>query len=198
MIVLEKNLINLQIYQLIDLTICDTLINKISYFRKNKLFELIGDNTNTFTLGHQSSDTIGFQTSNLLLSDDFDIINFSVQIRYEISKIISVDQQDLEYVFLHFLDYDKHGHIVEHDHKDKEDLTFLLYLNDCSDGETEFYLNNANSLAKLRTSIRIKPKKGRLALFSSTVPHKGMPTTQYKKIFAGGLKYNIKNENSHN
>jgi hypothetical protein len=100
-----------------------------------------------------------------------------------------ISQESLEFIFLHFIDYDKGGYMKEHDHKDKEDLTFLLYLNDCPDGDTVFYLNFANDRSRHRSQVYVKPKKGRLAVFSSTIPHKGTITHNHKKIFAGGLSY---------
>lgn len=184
MIVLEKNLPGLQIFQLTDLSICEKLMEKLNHVRKNKTAE---NNQNT------CFKSLGYQSGNLLDLGDPDILEISVLIRYNLANEFRVEQEKLDFVFLHFLDYDKQGLMEEHDHKDKEDLTFLLYLNDCPDGDTVFYLNSADDRSRQRSKIAVKPKKGRLAVFSSVVPHEGTVTYNNKKIFAGGLSYNAIN-----
>ena len=181
MIKLEKNFLGLQIYQLEDLSICDRLIDKLGYIRENQLS--VNNNNTCFK-------SQGYQSSNLLDLGDPDLLEFSALMRFHLARNFGIAQENFEFVFLHFLDYDKQGLMEEHDHKDKEDLTFLLYLNDCPDGDTVFYLNSANDRSRQRSQIAVKPKKGRLAVFSSVVPHEGTITHNNKKIFAGGLSYN--------
>lgn len=181
MIKLEKNLPGLQIYQLEDLSICDRLIERLNHIRKNKLSE---NNNNTCFKSQ------GYQSGNLLDLGDPDILEFSALMRFHLAQNLGIDQEGLDFVFLHFLDYGQQGRMDEHDHKDKEDLTFLLYLNDCNDGATVFYLNHANEFSKTRSEINVQPRKGKISVFNSTVPHRGDITTSNKKIFAGGLCYN--------
>jgi hypothetical protein len=184
MIKLEKNLPGLQIYQLEDLSICDRLIERLNHIRKNKLSE---NNNNTCFKSQ------GYQSGNLLELEDPDLLEFSSLMRFHLARNFGIDQEGLDFVFLHFLDYGQQGRMDEHDHKDKEDLTFLLYLNDCTDGDTVFYLNFANERSRQRSQIAVNPKKGRLAVFSSVIPHEGTITHNNKKIFAGGLSYNAIN-----
>lgn len=182
MISLDKNLLGLQIFNLLDPSVCDMLSERLEYIKNNNLSENI--NNTCF-----KSD--GYQSGNLLDVPDYQLLEFSLRLKFSLSEKFHCHQSDLDFVFLHFLDYGKIGHMEEHDHKDKEDLTFLLYLNDCSDGGTEFYLNNANADSKKRSTFTVIPKKGKMAVFSSLISHRGLESLQGKKILAGGLKYNL-------
>ena len=182
MITLEKNLPGLQIFQLTDLSLCDRLAAVLGDLREKKL--------KIYPAETSFSNQVGYQGDNLLDLDNPDVTEIAVILRFHLSKFFMLSQECLDFVFLHFIDYDKGGYMKEHDHKDKEDLTFLLYLNDCPDGDTVFYLNSADDRSRQRSKIAVKPKKGRLAVFSSMVPHEGTITHNNKKIFAGGLSYN--------
>lgn len=181
MITLEKNLLGLQIFQLSDLSVCDRLINVLKYVKEKRL---------KIYPGETCFNQLGYQGDNLLDLEDPDVIEISVLLKFHLSKFFLISQENLDFVFLHFIDYDNGGFMKEHDHKDKEDLTFLLYLNDCPDGDTVFYLNYADDRSRQRSKISVKPKKGKLAIFSSVIPHEGTITYNNKKIFAGGLKFN--------
>jgi len=183
MINIETNLPGLQTYQLLNESVCDKLVDRLEHIRKNKLSE----NPNITFFKSQ-----GYQSDNLLIIEDSDIMEFAMMIRYHLAKSFGLDQEDLCFAFLHFLDYGEQGFMEEHDHKDKEDLTFLLYLNDCDDGATVFYLNHANESSRNRSEIKIFPKKGKIAVFNATIPHRSEITTNSKKIFAGGLFYSRK------
>ncbi len=66
----------------------------------------------------------------------------------------------------------------KHSHKHNEDFSFILYLNDCDDGHTVLHLES---------QYRIKPQKGTVLLFSSSIPHSS-EYSKSKQVFVGGLK----------
>jgi hypothetical protein len=88
----------------------------------------------------------------------------------------------LRYHYMHMVDYTNGGIMSVHSHKHNEDYSFILYLNDCSDGHTVLHLKN---------QYRVTPKKGTVLLFSSLIPHSS-EYSKSKQVFVGGLK--IKHE----
>lgn len=182
MLILEKNLPGLQIYQLSDLAICDNLISKLNDIRDSNACENF--NKTCFKSN-------GYQSGNLINLHDIDLLEISMLIRFHLARNFKILQEEIEVIFLHFLDYNTHGRMEEHNHSENEDFTFLLYLNDCDDGDTVFYLNHTNDNARMRSKIKVKPRKGRLVVFNSSVPHFGSFTKSNKMIFAGGLIYRL-------
>ena len=84
----------------------------------------------------------------------------------------------LAYYFLHFIDYTKGGSMEYHSHEHTEDYAYILYLNDCLDGETNFYLEEMVSL---------RPKKSQIVFFESTIKHSAF-MSHNKKVLVGGMK----------
>lgn len=84
----------------------------------------------------------------------------------------------LRYHYMHMVDYTNGGIMSVHSHKHNEDYSFILYLNDCSDGHTVLHLKN---------QYRVTPKKGTVLLFSSLIPHSS-EYSKSKQVFVGGLK----------
>ena len=109
----------------------------------------------------------GFQTDNIL----------KYQTPKELSQLIMKEiGKDLDLFHMHLIEYYNQGEQLPHDHKDTEDYSFVLYLND-SDGNTVF--DNIGE---------ISPKKGKLVFFKSDLTHSGKPSFQGKKIAVGALK----------
>lgn len=109
----------------------------------------------------------GFQTDNIL----------KYQAPKELSQLIMKEiGKDLDLFHMHLIEYYNQGEQLPHDHKDTEDYSFVLYLND-SDGNTVF--DNIGE---------ISPKKGKLVFFKSDLTHYGKPSFQGKKIAVGALK----------
>lgn len=88
-----------------------------------------------------------------------------------------------EYHWIHAISYNDDGYQKRHTHDKNEECSFILYLNDCDDGHTNFYVN-----PKRNIQYKIKPEKGKLVVFSSSIPHDADKTTQNKKILVGGLR----------
>jgi hypothetical protein len=84
----------------------------------------------------------------------------------------------LKYHYLHLIDYKNSGSMGFHNHKHAENIVYILYLNDCFDGSTNFYLKDIVSLT---------PKKSQIVFFESYIDHSGS-FSQNKQILVGGLK----------
>lgn len=116
-----------------------------------------------------------FASNNLLqLNDELFVknINFILE---ECQKHIP---EKVEYFYIHMIDYQDGGDMLIHKHDHNEHYSFIFYLNTCEDGYTTLYLERP---------IRIKPEKGKIAIFSSDVYHSAT-FSKRKKIFVGGLK----------
>jgi len=108
-----------------------------------------------------------------------------------IAKCLDLSRDDFYLHYNHMFDYACGGYVKEHKHDHAEDYVFIFYLNDCSTGETVFFLNNHNEIDKQRTSIRVYPNKNRGVCFSSMLFHKAEYTNEAKKIFVVGVKLKI-------
>jgi hypothetical protein len=109
----------------------------------------------------------GFQTDNIL----------KYETPREIAQLIMKEiGKDLNLFHMHLIEYYNQGEQLPHNHKNTEDYSFVLYLND-SDGNTVF--DNIGE---------ISPKKGKLIFFKSNLMHSGKPSFQGKKIAVGALK----------
>ena len=83
----------------------------------------------------------GFQSSNIL----------EYEVPREISKLIMKEvNKDLNLFHIHLIEYFNQGEQLAHNHKNTEDYSFILYLND-SDGNTVF-----------ENIGEITPKRGKL------------------------------------
>tara|TARA_R100000988_G_C3910861_1_gene121961 strand:+ start:28 stop:492 length:465 start_codon:yes stop_codon:yes gene_type:complete len=109
----------------------------------------------------------GFQTENIL----------KYKTPQEVAqKIILQLKKDLNLFHIHLIEYNQAGAQTAHDHKETEDYSFILYLND-SDGNTV-----------LENYGEITPEKGKLIFFDSDITHYGKPSMKGKKIAVGALK----------
>ena len=115
---------------------------------------------NTYTVN-------GFQSVNILALESTKELS---------SRLLKYIDKKLQLFHIHLIDYDEDGQQDSHDHKETEDYSFILYLND-SDGNTVF-----------EDVCEVSPKKGKLVLFKSDVRHYGKPTNTNKKVAVGALK----------
>lgn len=117
-----------------------------------------------------------FASNNLIeLLKDYLFVDNSNLILEECQKYLP-DQ--VEYFYMHMIDYQNGGDMLIHKHDHNEDYSFILYLNDCDDGHTILYLDRP---------IRIRPERGKILIFSSDVYHSAT-FSKNKKILVGGLK----------
>tara|TARA_R110000796_G_scaffold65155_2_gene150599 strand:- start:20 stop:484 length:465 start_codon:yes stop_codon:yes gene_type:complete len=110
----------------------------------------------------------GFQSDNLLHL-------FSKKMLQEILPVSNL----VEKIFhIHFIEYEKGGKQKEHNHKNTEEYSFILYLNN-SDGCTVF---------KEPINKKISPKKGLLVIFSSDINHYALESFKNKKVLVGAIQ----------
>lgn len=65
-----------------------------------------------------------------------------------------------QYTWIHAISYDSNGYQNKHKHNHNEDCSFILFLNNCDDGETNFYVNEFRNI-----QYKIKPERGKLVIF---------------------------------
>ena len=132
-----------------------------------------------------------YQTQNILEWDDEEIKTFNDN---ELKKIVSdqlkLNESQIKYHYIHFLDYEKGGSMALHNHVHNEDFVLFIYLKDCDGGNTVFYLNNYDEVSMERTEVSLRPRNCGAAIFSALVMHLGRPTEENKRIFVVGIKVN--------
>lgn len=131
-----------------------------------------------------------FRTGNLVLWDDSEFNKFSdTALRELYSEHLGIEKDKFEFTWACMLDYGSGATMGLHKHMHNEDFGIVIYLNDCDDGQTDFFLNDYNMNSLMRTKISITPQKGFAACFSSMVFHEGSFSTQNKKMFVSGMKF---------
>lgn len=83
----------------------------------------------------------------------------------------------LFYNYVHYIDYHPGGSMNFHSHEIYENFVFILYLNDCFDGETNF---------DFRRIVSLNPKKSQIVFFESDIFHSGSYSSN-KQILVGGM-----------
>ena len=156
----------------VDNDIIDFFSNKINYYK-----EISFSVNDTTTVN-------GFQTGNILQLDENDVIQ---KLNFLKQKIENKCKCKFIYHWAHLIQYENDGHQELHNHDQNEDFSLIIYLNSCSDGVTEFLLNE-----KRKSYVRYPPEKGRCIMFLSSIYHRGLPTTQNKKVLVLGLNFNKK------
>lgn len=78
-----------------------------------------------------------------------------------------------------FFDWHFDGHF-ERNHKERSMLTFMVYLNECEGGTTDFTFKTG-VVNDDDAEIRVKPEKGMALVFIHSVFHRGAPVTEGKK-----------------
>ena len=156
-------------------------------FDENKKQVGVWDNENSFDAGN------GYQSKNLLIWRDKEFSNFvDGKLKRLICSHLNIKQSQLSYHWIHFLDYETGGSMKYHQHLHNEDFVLFIYLKDCKDGNTVFHLNNYNIEYANRTRFEIQPRRGRSAIFSSYLIHKGEHTNENKRIFVVGIKVDLR------
>jgi len=118
-----------------------------------------------------------FATVNLLKYQQEEIFyELVAELQLICSKIL---ESELEYTYLHLVDYSNGGIMSPHSHKHAEDFSYILYLNTCTDGETV--------LKYTHTTKEVKPVKSKVLLFSSEIVHSSNYSNS-KKVLVGRLK----------
>ena len=117
-----------------------------------------------------------FATTNLLQFPHASIFyNYIDALRIKCEELININ---LEYTYLHLVDYSNGGTMSEHQHDHNEDYSFILYLNTCEDGAT---------VLTLREPYKVLPVTNKVLLFSSYISHMS-EYSDTKKVLVGGLK----------
>ena len=153
-----------------------TLENDIvEYFSNFKTPPPISNNSiNTFK---------GNQTPNIVKDIDPHVLN-NLKFNYILPFIKelqgSYDITDLKIYHLHHIKYNSQGKQKIHDHSYHEDYSFIIYLNNCTDGQTIFYT--------YPKPLTIFPKKGNMVLFKANIPHEGLETNSFKQVIVGGIR----------
>ena len=156
----------------VDNDFIDFFSNKINYYK-----EISFSVNDTTTVN-------GIQTGNILQLDENDVIQ---KLNFLKQKIENKCKCKFIYHWAHLIQYENDGHQELHNHDQNEDFSLIIYLNSCSDGVTEFLLNE-----KRKSYVRYPPEKGRCIMFLSSIYHRGLPTTQNKKVLVLGLNFNKK------
>ena len=146
----------------IEKQLSDNTINDINYLIENTKLKP----TDRVHLTHN-----GFQSNN--------IVNiFSNEL---LKKMLPDNLYGLVF-HIHYIHYYSGGYQKRHDHRDTEKFGFILYLND-ADGETVF---------EEPVDRSIKPEKGKILLFDSSIPHYANESLLNKKILVGAISKIIK------
>jgi len=118
-----------------------------------------------------------FATLNLLeFPHSYIFYNYIGELKQKVEEILNLT--DLEYFYLHLVDYTNGGCMREHSHDHNEDYSFILYLNDCDDGAT---------VLSLGEPYYVLPSEGNVLVFSSSIPHSSN-YSKSKQVLVGGLK----------
>lgn len=155
----------------VDLTVIDSLNQKLEEYKLNEDCWIPRDSSATRN---------GIQTFNLLTFEDNDLNNVLHQIKIKLEK--DADHK-LEYYWVHLIEYDSGGFQLPHTHDHNEDFSFVLYLNDCVDGNTTFILNEKRNVIK-----SFKPTQGLGVFFLASMLHYADVCTTNKKVLVCGLR----------
>ena len=136
----------------------------------------------------------GYQTGNLLEWEDKEYDNFKKKELLNLTfNLFEMDKScRIQFFFNHMLEYGKGSSMVNHTHIHNEDFVMFIYLNDCNDGHTGFYLNDFKPEYKERTTVMVKPIKNTGVFFHAGIPHEGFPTYENKKIFVSGIRIDLR------
>jgi len=146
----------------------------------NKKLDFYKTQSSLWISPNSSSTINGIQTRNMLDFAEDDVKYKLKIIKTQIEKKCKIK---FEYHWAHLIEYKNGGYQLIHTHDHNEDLSIILYLNDCSDGETVFHLNSKRNITH-----SCFPKKGKTIMFSSTVPHYANHTFSNKKLLVLGFK----------
>jgi hypothetical protein len=141
-----------------------TIIYKSTLNKIKKIFnkhgKFLDDSPGKLTRG-------GFQTPNII-----NLFNDEI-----LKEIIPFNDFYKKCFWIHYIKYRKGGFQLRHDHKETENYSFILYLND-SDGNTYF---------EDPINLSIAPKEGRLVVFDASIIHSAEKSFSNKEILVGAV-----------
>ena len=137
-----------------------------------------------------SEDT--YRCGNFLLWNNSEFNQFKNTILTDLySEHLNIPTNKVDIVWSHMLEYGSGASMHPHKHMHNEDFGLVIYLNDCDDGQTEFFLNDHDIKSLIRTKFCVTPRKGLGVCFSSMILHEGAFSAQGKRMFVSGMR--IKN-----
>ena len=148
----------------------ETIINKKDV---EEIIKSINSNKKKFVNIHDKTFTYGgFQTKNII-----DLFNKKIR-----KKILENNCLYQDLFHLHYIEYEEGCHQGAHKHDASEVYSCILYLTNCT-GDTVF-----------ENKKRVKPKKGKLVIFDSTLKHWGEKSVG-KKVLVGAINKKIGSQN---
>jgi hypothetical protein len=148
----------------------------------------------SYDLSNKTYTQNGIQTYNMLEKIDKSLILHlsTLYIAPALNKLVSkyISYTNFSILYLHLIEYNQEGSQNLHNHFNREDFGFILYLNDCPDGSTIFYSNHPHE-----SPLNVFPKKGKLVIFPSYLYHEGLETNNNKKVLVGAIGLNNRNWN---
>jgi len=130
----------------------------------------------------------GYQTENLAFANDPALVTLRESLLSIAAEQLGLPRSGIRPFWLHMLEYDAYGSMERHKHDHNEDFVLFIYLKDCSDGDTVWYLNNYDPDAMCRTTFSLKPRAGMGAIFSALVLHEGLATVDGKRVCVCGIR----------
>ena len=125
----------------------------------------------------------GEQTLNIIELIDSNLI-LHLKKNYLIPSINKIkgnyDFKNIDVDWVHHIVYNSQGKQLVHNHEYYEDFGFILYLNDCPDGQTIFYTFPKPTIST--------PSKGKLVIFKSYLHHEALKTINSKQVIVGSIQ----------
>ncbi len=132
---------------------------------------------NLITNIEEVSTVNGIQTENALELKDFQQdLDFNESLSHILNIIHSKTFLNLSYYYVHFVEYDRGGYQIAHNHAHAEDYSCVLYLNTCEGGETYF------------DDVSFAPTKGNMIIFPSYLNHGSKETRSFKTVLVLGMR----------
>ena len=138
-----------------------------------------------FTEPPEETSTVGgAHTHNILTREDPETHAKLDELRALLEDAASVE---LEYYWVHLIEYAPGGYQRLHEHAHNEDYSFVLYLDEDREGggATQFLLNPDPAMS---LALEASPRRGRLVLFLSQLLHESKAVVANKRVLVGGLR----------
>ena len=138
---------------------------------------------NNYLEGKNDTATVnGKQTKNILELNDNET---NKKLNSLIELIENKSKCKLKYQWVHLVRYNKEGYQDMHRHDYNEDISLIIYLNTCTDGKTEFLINEKRKIKFFR-----HPEKGKCIMFLSSISHRALPSSENKTVLVLGFRLN--------
>lgn len=125
----------------------------------------------------------GNQTNNLVKLIDSNLI-LHLKKNYFIPSINKIkgnyNFENINIDWIHHIFYNSQGEQLVHNHEYYEDFSFILYLNNCPDGQTIFHTFPKPTI--------LTPSKGKLVIFKSHLYHEAVETISSKQVIVGSIQ----------